>query len=173
MDEKPTFEELVIQWKTDRGRIPFEDETRILAYLDLFATLEMYGYAKYDVKRQLNFNQIVHHSHNPNAKRGSAWGLNCVRTLHMAIARYWPIATTTADPSRVKPPITYPEPSPAPERSTEVGYHPDPNDGQPTEETALVPSNTRREYTQEEWDAFPTPEPVYDLELRKLLGFDT
>lgn len=168
MEEKPSFEELVVQWKADRGRIPPGDDARILAYLDLFATIEMYGYNKFDVKRSSNFNSIVHHSHNPSARNGTKWGKNCERTLHLAIARYWPIPTAQADLTKIAQPI----PTKIPHTDTKEIEYIGPTSEEMVNEAPQSEPVPRREFTEEEWAKIPTPEPMYDPELRKLLGFN-
>lgn len=181
MEERPSFSEIVVQWRAEKGPIPANDPGQLEAYADLFATLELHGYGKMDTRFSSNFNHIIHHAHNPNSKNAKNWAKQCVRTLNMAIALRWPHATAkaaerplalvsapsteTTEPTEVD----YSQESAVPDytKESEVDYSAETDDAE-----APAPAVHQRTFTQEEWDAIPPLTPTYDPEMRKLLGYD-
>jgi len=176
VEDKPSFTDIMNRWLFDNnGKIAGDSGKRIYLFFQLFAALHNYGYAKSDV----NFNKksIIGACYNENARipasQKAKWKECIIRDLDMALQGFepWQFKMATYDPDITPVAKTqYPEmpesmkTQDSPKTSTEAL-------GSNLED--FVATVEREQFDPEVWDKMPTPEPLYDPELRLLFGFKT
>lgn len=157
--DKPTFRQIVLHWKDQRGQIPTNPENRIEAFLDLFEALVFHGFTKQDINMIPNKGFIVHQSHNPHhskSEKRKIWQEMVEDDLEKALLRKWEIEMPTHDSTK--------------SAFKKVEYAPaEPKEVAPEEPVEVAPVG--KAFSDEEWSKMKKPEPVYDSELRLLLGF--
>ncbi len=171
----PDFEQIIISWKDERGKIPWQDEPRIQAYLDLINTLVTFGYSKEDITARTNVNQIIHESHNSNSKKASKWAANCLRTWKVAVTRYWPLEIVKYDheAASAKRDKNLETQALRDARTIESLPTKEEYEGSNDSEESLEDAPMKR--YGKEWVDDPKmikPEVIYDAEMSKFLGFD-
>lgn len=174
MSETPSFTDILDRWLYDNGgKIPGDGGKRVYLFMQLFAALHGYGYSKTDVG--INKKSIVGACYNDNARipaaQKSKWKECIERDLKLAIAGFepWQFKMATYDPDAVQNSKTQykemPEAMKPPESSRTSTEAPEDT----LEES--VATVEREQFDDETWAKMPTPEPLYDPELRLLFGF--
>lgn len=79
------------------GKLPYPVPLKVKVYLDLIETLLLHGHTKEDVLSTVMKNQVVYHSHNPNAKKAKGWRDVLEKSWNMALVTKWPIETAKFD----------------------------------------------------------------------------
>lgn len=174
MEDKPSFTDILSRWLFDNdGKIAGESGKRVYLFFQLFAALHAYGYTKSDVSS--NKKSVVGSCYNENARIPAAqkakWKDCIVRDLDMAMQGFepWQFKMATYDPDVTPAAKTQypemPESMKTPETPKTSGEYLEPEE--------LPTGVDREEFDPEVWDKMPTPEPLYDPELRLLFGFKT
>jgi hypothetical protein len=183
-----TFKEIVVAWKNMQpGRsVPIpnksEPDVRVDAYLNLFETLLGAGYEPEEIKYPQNRSHIIHYSHNPNHrdhKKGKIWKDLAEDDYDSALAKHHLLSPVVEMKTYDKSKANYSAPAAREyqknieELKQSIAEHAPPAAVEPEEtqeeDSAPIPQD---KLITKEWTKVPSVKPVYDPEMRKLLGYD-
>lgn len=182
------LENIIERWKDQypRGYIPVEREDRILAFLDVIQTLVDKGWDKDDINSAPVKGLLVNAAHNPEyrkTKERATWKDMVSKHLLAAFGRHplWEkdFATSKFDPTTsghvdkeyvpyVPPVRNNPVESIQNNLNAPVVEH---NDTSIEEQEFDRSASDANDYSNTGWEKVETPAPVYDEDLRILLGF--
>lgn len=168
--DRPTFDEILERWLADNnGKIKGDINARVYLFFQLFAALEEHGYGKSEVVshgKDIKGTCFCEHAKSTSAQK-QKWK-NIIETSYKrALVMYPPwqfkMATYDSDKTPIIP-TQYPEIPESLNTYESVRIE----TSEYSEPTIAV---QREEFDPEEWAKKPTPEPLYDPELRVLFGF--